>query len=84
MCVNLRVISIFKEIHDFITLSLLQLKIMNQKRDFPSSPVVKTATSARGAGLIPGQGTKIPQAVQGPHATWQDQENFKKEREREL
>ena len=23
-------------------------------------PVVKTATSARGAGLIPGQGTKIP------------------------
>ena len=32
-------------------------------RDFPVSPVVKTSPSnAGGAGLIPGQGTKIPQA----------------------
>ena len=31
--------------------------------DFPGSPVVKTSPSnAGGAGSIPGQGTKIPQA----------------------
>ena len=31
--------------------------------DFPGSPVVKTLSSnAGGAGSIPGQGTKIPQA----------------------
>ena len=34
-------------------------------RDFPGSPVVKTLhSSARGTGLIPGQGTKIPHASQ--------------------
>ena len=33
-------------------------------RDFPGGPVVKTSPShACGAGLIPGQGTKIPHAV---------------------
>ena len=32
--------------------------------DFHGSPVVKTLPSnAEGTGLIPGQGTKIPQAV---------------------
>ena len=32
-------------------------------RDFAGSPVVKTLhSSARGTGLIPGQGTKIPHA----------------------
>ena len=34
-------------------------------RDVPGSPVVKTrASNAGGAGSIPGQGTKIPHAVQ--------------------
>ena len=33
--------------------------------DFPGGPVVKTPHSqCRGAGLIPGQGTKIPHASQ--------------------
>ena len=34
-------------------------------RDFPGGPVVKNLPSNAGdAGLIPGQGTKIPQAVE--------------------
>ena len=34
-------------------------------RDFPGHPVVKTLPSnAGGAGLIPGQGAKIPHALQ--------------------
>ena len=42
---------------------LLLLKYI--KRDFPSGPVVKTSPSTGGdAGSIPGQGTKIPQALQ--------------------
>ena len=33
--------------------------------DFPGGPVVKTSTSnARGAGSIPGQGARIPHALQ--------------------
>ena len=32
-------------------------------RDFRGSPVVKAASSAWGAGSIPGQGTKIPHLV---------------------
>ena len=33
-------------------------------REFPGSPVVRTqAFTAEGAGSIPGQGTKMPQAV---------------------
>ena len=42
------------------------LKYINIKRhsgDFPGSPVVRTSPSnAGGAGLIPGQGVKIPHA----------------------
>ena len=38
-------------------------------RDFPSSPVVRTRCfHCRGLGLIPGQGTKVPQAL------WRSQE----------
>ena len=38
-------------------------------RDFPGGPAVKThASTAGNAGLIPGQGTKIP------HAAWHSQE----------
>ena len=34
-------------------------------RDFPGSPVVKTLPSSAGdTGLIPGQGTKIPNAAE--------------------
>ena len=32
--------------------------------DFPGGPVVKTSPSNAGAGSIPGQGTKIPKALQ--------------------
>ena len=40
--------------------------------DFPGSPMVKTLPSnAGGAGLIPGQGTKIP------HASWSKNQNVK-------
>ena len=36
------------------------------RRDFPGSPVVKNLPfNAKGAGLIPGQGAKIPHAL-GP------------------
>ena len=41
-------------------------------RDFPGGPVVKNPPyNAGDAGLIPGQGTKIPHAVEqlSPHAT---------------
>ena len=39
------------------------LTLISVFRDFPGSPVVKTSPSnAGGAGSIPGQGTKIPQA----------------------
>ena len=42
--------------------------------DFPGGPVVKTSPSnAGGAGLIPGQGTKIP------HASWPKNQNIKTE-----
>ena len=35
---------------------------MNNERDFPDSPVVKTSPSnARSVGLIPGQRAEIPQ-----------------------
>ena len=40
--------------------------------DFPSGPVVKNPSCNAGdAGLIPGQGTKIPHAAgqRSPHAT---------------
>ena len=39
-------------------------KIQKKCQDLPSNPVVKTprASTARGMGLIPGQGTKIPHA----------------------
>ena len=41
-------------------------------RDFPGGPVVKTSPSkARGMGLIPGQGTKIP------HALWLENQNIR-------
>ena len=41
-------------------------------RDFPGSPVVKTSPSnAGGAGLIPGQGAKIP------HVLWPKNQNIK-------
>ena len=46
--------------------------MQEEKRDFPYGPVVKNPPSnARDAGSIPGQGTKIPRAVeqQSPHAT---------------
>ena len=34
---------------------------IRQRRDFPGGPVVKTsASNAEGAGLMPGQGGKIP------------------------
>ena len=34
---------------------------IRQRRDFPGGPVVKTsASNAEGAGLMPGQGAKIP------------------------
>ena len=37
---------------------------VNKKRDFPGGPVVKNPPSNAGdAGLIPGQGTKIPHAM---------------------
>ena len=40
------------------------LTLISVFRDFPRSPVVKTSPSnAGGAGSIPGQGTKIPQAA---------------------
>ena len=43
------------------------LKVVSQKMpswDFPGGPVVKTSpSSAGGAGLIPGQGAKIPHAL---------------------
>ena len=43
--------------------SIMTLKSF-QRGDFSSSPVVKTSPSnARGAGSIPGWGTKIPHAV---------------------
>ena len=32
--------------------------------DFPGGPLVKTSPSNAGAGSIPGQGTKIPKALQ--------------------
>ena len=41
-------------------------------RDFPGGPAVKNPPyNARDTGLIPGQGTKIPQAARrlSPHAT---------------
>ena len=38
---------------------------MNELWDFPGGPVVKTLpSSVGGAGLIPGQGAKIPHALQ--------------------
>ena len=41
-------------------------------RDFPGGPLVDTSSShARGAGLIPGQGAKIP------HALWPKHQNIK-------
>ena len=42
----------------------------NRCGDFPGGPVAKTLSSqCRGLGLIPGQGTKIPQAAtKSPHA----------------
>ena len=47
----------------------LNIKLVNFKfyfRDFPGGPLVKTSpSSAQGAGLIPGQGAKIPHAL-GP------------------
>ena len=44
---------------------ILMEKSRNKKyRDFPSGPVVKTLSfDARGIGSIPGQGTKISQAM---------------------
>ena len=41
-----------------------------QLRDFPGSPVVQNPPSNAGdVGLIPGQGTKIPQAAWGGQKT---------------
>ena len=40
------------------------MKYEREMRDFPGSQVVKTASSAGDAGSIPGQGTKIPHAMQ--------------------
>ena len=43
-----------------------------QERDFPGGPVIKTSPSkARGAGLIPGQESKVPQDLgpKKPHKT---------------
>ena len=34
--------------------------------DFPSSPVKNLLCNAGDMGMIPGQGTKIPHAVEGP------------------
>ena len=51
-------------------LGIVQEKI--QERDFPGGPVVKNPpSSARDAGLILGQGTKIPHALGqlNPHTT---------------
>ena len=43
-----------------------------EKRDFPGGPAVQILpSSARGVGLIPGQGSKIP------HALWQKHQNLK-------
>ena len=42
-----------------------KMPVTNQTRDFPGSPVVKTAPSHAGAmGSIPGQGAQIP------HDSW--------------
>ena len=42
----------------------------SQPRDFPGGPVVKNPScSAEDAGLIPGQGTKIPRAAGQLHTT---------------
>ena len=42
--------------------------------DFPCGPGVKTSPSSAGdAGLIPGQGAKIP------HASWSKNQNIKQE-----
>ena len=39
-------------------------ELKKKKKDFPGSPVVKNLPSSAGdVGSIPGQGTKIPQAV---------------------
>ena len=40
------------------------MKYEREIRDFPGSQVVKTSSSAGDAGSIPGQGTKIPHAMQ--------------------
>ena len=47
-------------------------EVKNTCGDFPGGPVVKTLPSnAGGAGLIPGQGAKIP------HALWPKHQNIK-------
>ena len=52
--------------------SCLFVIILSVYRDFPGSPVVKILPSnAGGAGLIPGQGAKIP------HALWPKNQNIK-------
>ena len=55
-------------------------KIRNSKCwDFPGSPVVKTSPSnAGGAGLIPGQGTKVPQASRPKNQNMKQKQYCKK------
>ena len=46
-------------------LGIVQVLLQDFVEDFPGGPVVKTLPSnAQGAGLIPGQGNKIPCASQ--------------------
>ena len=62
-------------ISQFIPPSLLFLSKTSQ--DFPGGPVVKTPCfQCRGMGSIPGQGTKIPQAV------WPKKKKKRKEKEK--
>ena len=49
----------------FLSLQRLGLRLFWNITDFPGGPVVKTLhLQCRGAGSIPGQGTKIPHAAQ--------------------
>ena len=54
----------YKRIH-YISVSESLLYTRNQRRDFPAGPVVKNPPSNAGdVGSIPGEGTKIPHAVE--------------------